>query len=58
MGYGLFKNIPGESIFHQKWAKTREPGVKPPDHLEAELGFPTCNLYEAPTTVVRKKVCL
>ena len=40
-----------ELIVHQRWAKTREPGEKPPDHLLAELGFPTCDL--AQTTAVR-----
>ena len=29
-----------EPIVHQKWAKTREPREKLPDHLWAELGFP------------------
>ena len=42
-----------ELIVHQRWAKTREPGEKPPDHSEAELGFPTYDLSEAQTTVVR-----
>ena len=32
-----------EVIVHQRWAKTREPGGKIPDHPQAELGFPTCD---------------
>ena len=35
-----------KSIIHQRWAKTGEPGEKPPDHPEAELGFPTCDPSE------------
>ena len=41
-----------ELIVHQKWAKTENLG-KPPDHLYAELGFPTCDPSKARTTVVR-----
>ena len=37
-------------IFHQRWVKTGEPGEKPHDHLQAELGFPTCDPSEARTT--------
>ena len=32
-----------EPIVHQRCAKTREPREKPPDHLDAELCFPTCD---------------
>ena len=33
-----------QPIVHQRWAKTGEPGEKQPDHPQAELGFPTCDL--------------
>ena len=43
-----------EPIVHQRWAKTEEDGVKPSDHPQAELGFPTCDPSEARTTAVIK----
>ena len=30
-----------ELIVHQRWGETGEPGEKPPEHPQAELGFPT-----------------
>ena len=30
-----------EPIFHQRRAKTREPGEKSPDHPQADFSFPT-----------------
>ena len=42
-----------EWFLRQRWAKTAEPGEKPPAHPQAELGFPTCDPSEARTTVVR-----
>ena len=42
-----------EPIIYQKWVKTGEPGEKPPDHPYADLGFPTSEPSEAPTTAVR-----
>ena len=37
-----------EPIVHQRWAKTGEPGKKPPNHPSAELGFPTLDPSEKP----------
>ena len=42
-----------EPIVHRRWAKTGEPGEKPPDHPLAELSFPTYDPSEAGTTAVR-----
>ena len=42
-----------EPIVHRRWAKTGEPGEKPPDHPKAELGFPTYDPSQARTTAVR-----
>ena len=42
-----------EPIVHRRWAKTGEPGEKPPDHPQAELGFPTYDPSQARTTAVR-----
>ena len=47
-GFGYFKNIHLyithytyiEPIVHQRWAKTGEPGEKPPDHPKQNLAFP------------------
>ena len=41
-----------EPIVHRRWAKTGEPGEKPPDHPQAELGFPTYDLFLKKTYLV------
>ena len=42
-----------ESIIHQRWAKTAEPGKNHLTICKQNLAFP-CDLGEAQTTVVRK----
>ena len=44
-----------EPIVHRRWAKTGEPGEKPPDHPLAELGFPTYDPSGARTTAMRTR---